>query len=340
VTDSDLTALKKAMADAHPDRGGTTEAFIEAHNAYLTAKWHKEDEAAAQRRQREEAGAMVKFRGLAAKSICACAAVLLIFAAAALYRRYPVSADAGRRRDLVSTGALPMPQFAPSKPYDAGSSVQEPLRDDRPASGGMGPVAGAGSAMPDGGTPSEYASAIEPRPVATVAAKEVDTTIRPVAAEPPTEPPTPEQQAKSTVYAAMAAANAGNIDDTSNRYADAVTYYGKRMSKAEVIADNMRLWQRWPTRNYAIRPDSLTASCYVIRRGTTWMNCDVKGVFDWEARNSTKRSIGTASITWTLMGPSNSGPLDLRIVDENSAVITRTITDIGRPRAAQTAAPD
>jgi hypothetical protein len=64
------------------------------------------------------------------------------------------------------------------------------------------------------------------------------------------------------------------------------------------------------------------------------MNCDVKGVFDWEAANSSKRSVGSASITYTLVGLSNSDPLDLRIVDENSTVITRIVTDIGKHSAA------
>jgi hypothetical protein len=340
------------MADAHPDRGGTNEAFIEAHSAYLAAKWICEEDAAdAQRRRREEAEAeaaaeerrqqeateaTARFRELAAWVVCACAAAFLVFAVVvALSKKHPVTADAGRHGDLAATGTTPAPQFAPSKPHEATGSVQEPPWDNWRFSSGVAAVAG-GSAVSDGPeTPAENASADKPRPVATVAAKEVDAAIRPALAE----PPTPEQQAKSTVYAAMAAANTGSIDDTSHCYADAVTYYGKRMSKAEVIADNMKLWQRWPARNYTIRPDSLTASCYVIRRGTTWMNCDVKGVFDWEATNSSRQSVGSASITWTLMGPSNAGPLDLRIVGENSTVITRSITDIGKQRALQTAAP-
>jgi hypothetical protein len=34
----DLKALKAAMADAHPDRGGSSEAFIRAREAYEAAK--------------------------------------------------------------------------------------------------------------------------------------------------------------------------------------------------------------------------------------------------------------------------------------------------------------
>jgi hypothetical protein len=34
----DLAALKQAMADAHPDRGGTDAAFIEARERYVEAK--------------------------------------------------------------------------------------------------------------------------------------------------------------------------------------------------------------------------------------------------------------------------------------------------------------
>jgi hypothetical protein len=242
--------------------------------------------------------------------------VFLVFAVVAVYKEPPVTADAGRHGDLSATSTTPTPQFAPSKPYEAVS--------DSPR------------------TPIENASADEPRPVATVTVasdsmhkEEVDVTIRPAAAK----PSTPEQQAKSTVYTAMVAVNTGNIDGTSNCYADTVTYYSKRMSKSDVIADKMKLWNRWPTRNYTIRPDSLTANCYVIGSGTVWMNCNVKGVFDWEATNSSKRSVGSASITYTLMGLSNSDPLDLRIVDESSTVITRTVTDMGKQRAPQTAAP-
>jgi hypothetical protein len=329
VTDSDLAALKKAMANAHPDRGGTNEAFIEAHKAYLAARWPREEDTVAvqrgrreeaepakaeaerrsreaavaaeeERRRQEAAEAMAKFRGLAAKVICGCAAVFIVSAILAFYKERPVTSDAGRRGELAATITAPPPQFAPSKLYEAES--------DSP------------------GTSTEKASADKPPTVATVAAKEVDATVRSAAAE----PSTPAQQANSTVYAAMIAASTGNIDDTSNCYADTVTYYSKRMSKSDVIADKMKLWERWPTRNYTIRSDSLTANCYIIRRGTMWMNCNVKGVFDWEAANSSKRSVGSASITYTLMGPSNSDPLDLRIVDENSTVITRTVTDIGK----------
>jgi hypothetical protein len=126
VTDSDLAALKKAMADAHPDRGGTAEAFIKARKAYLAAKrLRKEDAAAAQRRRREEAEAakaeaerrpreaaaaaeeerqrreaaeaMTRFRGRAAKAICAYAALFLVFAVVANDKEDAVTADAGRR---------------------------------------------------------------------------------------------------------------------------------------------------------------------------------------------------------------------------------------------------
>jgi hypothetical protein len=337
VPDSDLAALKKAMVKAHPDRGGTDEAFIKARKAYLAAKWlRKEDRVAAQgrwreetevadeeKRRREAADAMARFRGRAALAICAYAAALLVFAAVARHKEHPVTADAGRPRNLAATITPPTPQLVPSNPYEAALS-------DSPK------------------TPTESASANELPPAATAAVpddssrkgdslreEEADAAIRPAA----TKPSTPEQQAKFIVNAAMDATNTGNIDGTSNCYADTVTYYGKRMSRSDVIADNRKLWERWPTRNYAIRPDSLTASCYVIYRERMWMNCNVKGVFDWEATNSSKRSVGSASITYTLMGLSNTDPLDLRIVDENSTVMTRTITDIGKQRARQTAAP-
>jgi hypothetical protein len=330
VLDSDLATLKKAMIEAHPDRGGTDDAFIEARKTYLTAKWLREATEAVEeeRRQREAAEATARFRRRTALVICASAAVLLAFAAVALYKKYLVMAGAGRQGELAATGTRPPSQLVLSNPYGAAPDSPQTMIEGAFASE---PWPAATAAIPGNSTPKGDSTPKED----SARKEEADATIQTAAAR----PSTPEQQAKFVVHAAMDAASTGSIDGTSRCYADAVNYYSKRMSKPEVIADKMKLWERWPARNYTLRPDSLTASCTVIGPGRMWMNCSVKGVFDWEAANSSKRSVGSASITYTLIGLSNSDPLDLRIVDENSTVITRTITDIGRPRSPLTAAP-
>jgi hypothetical protein len=308
------------MVEAHPDRGGTDDAFIEARRAYLLRK----EDAVAQRRSHEETEAAeeerrlrdaARFRWLAALAICASAAVLIGVAAAAFYKNRSMTADAGRHGKPAVASIRPAPQFVPPSPFEAAPDSPE--------------------ATIEGAFASESWPAALVAPSDSARREEGDAAVRSTAPR----FPTPEQQAKFIVTAAMDAASAGNIDGTSHCYGDAVNYYSKRMSKSDVIADKRRLWDRWPTRHYTMRPDSLTANCYVIDRARAWMNCEVKGVFDWEATNSNKRSVGSASITYTLTGLGNSDPPDLRIVDENSTVITRTITDISKPRSPQAAAP-
>jgi hypothetical protein len=351
VTDSDLAALKKAMADAHPDHGGTAEAFIKARKAYLAAKWLREEaeaetaeaerrqrEAAAaaeeERRRREAAEAMARYRGRAAKAICACAAVILVFAVVALHKEHSVTANAGRHGELTATRTAPMTQFAPSKPYEAVSD---------------GPK-----------TPIESASADERRPVATVAVasdsmhkEEMDVKIRSTEAEPSTSeqqleaplqtvtpvapevtppaspaPSAPERQAESVVYYLTAVESRGNVDDLSAYYSDTINYYGKPTAKSGVVADKIKFMRRWPNRKFTIRPESLTVACDIMR-------CAADGMIDFDVSNAGKRSIGTASFTYhMLMRRNNSEPPVFLVIAENSIVVRRAVTNIGQAPVA------
>jgi hypothetical protein len=347
VTDSDLAALKKSMVDAHPDHGGTAEAFITARKAYLAAKWRREEaeaaaavtaeaerrqrEAAAaaeeERRQREATEAMARFRRQAAKAICAYAAVILVFALVGLYKKDSVTAARGRHVDLAATSTAPRPQFQPSKPYKAVSDSPKPS--------------------------IKNASADEPRPVATVAVRSdsmrEDAMIESVAAEPSTPerqveaplqtvapvapevgpPPSPvplkpERQAEFIVYHLTAVENGGNVDDLSAYYSDTINYYGKPTAKSAVVADKTRFIRRWPIRRYTIRPESLAVACDIVK-------CTADGMIDFDVSNAGRRSTGTASFTYHLqMRHNNSEPPDLLVTAENSVVVRRTVTDIGQ----------
>lgn len=361
MTDSDLAALRKAMADAHPDRGGTVDAFIKARKAYLAAKRLRT--AAAQRRQREEAEAAkaetercqreataeegwrrreaarttAGFRGRAAKAICAHAAVLLVFVLVAFPNEYPLTADAGRHGDVAATSAAPTLQFVPWK--DAAS--------DSPR------------------TPIEHASAHKPRPVATVTVtsdsiskNDVDATTRSAAAEtstpeqrveaplqtvtpaapdvaPPASPVplTPARQAEFVVYRLTTVENRGDVNDLSAYYSDIINYYGKPTAKSDVVADKMRFMRRWPNRKYTIRPQSLTVACDTVK-------CTADGMVDFDVSNAGKRSVGAASFTYhMLLKHNNSEPPDLLVTAENSIVVRRTVTDMGQPAAQTVAGP-
>jgi hypothetical protein len=148
---------------------------------------------------------------------------------------------------------------------------------------------------------------------------------------PPQDSPTPltaERQAEFIIQYLLRDCNVGDIGSLGTYYSDTISYYGKRTSKFDVIADKTRLIERWQNRNYIIRPDTLTTNCYVPDHGSGRISCDVKGLMDWEATNSSWRSSGTTSFTYTLEG--RSDPLDLRIAAENSTVITKNVAAFGR----------
>ncbi len=177
---------------------------------------------------------------------------------------------------------------------------------------------------------------VEPERPATI---QVDTPIAPRSVKtsaaslpaPPSDSPTPltaERQAEFIIQYLLRAWNVGEIGSLGTYYSDMIMYYGKRTGKSDVIADKTRFIERWQNRNYIIRPDTLTINCYVLDHGSGRISCDVKGLMDWEATHSSKRSSGTASFTYTLEGRSDQ--LDLRIAAENSTVITRNVAALGR----------
>ena len=77
--------------------------------------------------------------------------------------------------------------------------------------------------------------------------------------------------------------NEDAIKYLSETYADVVNYYGKRVSKAEIIAEKRRFVQRWPERNYRPRWIDTKINCHAKSQ-----ECTIEGVADFEANNSTR----------------------------------------------------
>ncbi len=63
-------------------------------------------------------------------------------------------------------------------------------------------------------------------------------------------------------YFAMWSSNAGiNAGLVARFYAPDVTYYGKRMSRAQVLADKQAYIRAWPVRSYREVPGTFSARC-------------------------------------------------------------------------------
>jgi hypothetical protein len=106
-----------------------------------------------------------------------------------------------------------------------------------------------------------------------------------------------------------------------------VSYFGKTLTKAAVLADKAAFFNQWQERNYSLRPDSILVTCQ------SDLSCSVGGIVDWVASGQGKTSTGSASFSlgWT----SQSG--NWKISAENSRVIDRHISPSTKENS--TAAP-
>jgi hypothetical protein len=107
--------------------------------------------------------------------------------------------------------------------------------------------------------------------------------------------------------------NAGvNAATVGNYYADHGVYYGKPMSRPQVLRDKLRYIAEWPERHYRIVPGTVSASCDPQRT-----LCRVSGIMQWDHRSRTgARSAGSAKLSLTLSRASGG-----KIVHESASIL-------------------
>ena len=89
--------------------------------------------------------------------------------------------------------------------------------------------------------------------------------------------PEPGDEGAIQAYLAMWSHNAEVTAAAVDRfYAPVVVYYGKRLNRAQVLADKLRYIQAWPIRHYSEVPGSIEASCNASRN-----LCRVSVVMTW-----------------------------------------------------------
>jgi hypothetical protein len=103
-----------------------------------------------------------------------------------------------------------------------------------------------------------------------------------------------------------------NAATVGNYYGDRVIYYGKPMSRPQVLRDKLRYIAVWPERHYRIVPGTVAAAC--DRQRTM---CRVSGIMQWDRRSRIgARSVGNARLSLTLSRASGG-----KIVHESASIL-------------------
>ncbi|WP_318874286.1 hypothetical protein RWA02_02660 [Sinorhizobium meliloti] len=92
-------------------------------------------------------------------------------------------------------------------------------------------------------------------------------------------------------------------------YGSAVEFYGKTVTKADVIEEKRAFALRWPVRVYNVKPNSERVSCS--------NTCRVDGVVDWYAKRAAGDRASSGSAEFSLMWD----PATSKIVSETGKVI-------------------
>lgn len=94
-----------------------------------------------------------------------------------------------------------------------------------------------------------------------------------------------------------------------NSYADSLTYYGKQLSAAAVLAEKETFADRWPSRIYAVRNGTAHASCS--------NTCAIFGIVDWYASSLVRQKSSSGAVNFALVWNPTTG----KILSETGKVI-------------------
>lgn len=120
------------------------------------------------------------------------------------------------------------------------------------------------------------------------------------------------------IYSTLSGPNALALEYLKDRYADNLSYYGKPLSRDQVIVQLNRFFERWPVRRYKPKDGSVDIQCDVKT-----MVCVAKGTIEFDSRSPERkeRSAGVASFEYELNYSSPTATP--KITAENGAIIER-----------------
>ncbi|MDO9442655.1 MAG: hypothetical protein Q7T73_17345 [Beijerinckiaceae bacterium] len=121
----------------------------------------------------------------------------------------------------------------------------------------------------------------------------------PAYAQSPFQAPITDEWAQKQVqaYVDVWSTDAGvTAQSVETFYAPRAVYYGKSMSRAQILADKRRYVRAWPERRYRMVPGSVRVRCDAPRE-----ICRATGVMEWSRRSASgRRVVGASRMDFTL----------------------------------------
>ena len=115
--------------------------------------------------------------------------------------------------------------------------------------------------------------------------------------------PVPGDESAIQAYLAMWSRNSEVTAAAVDRfYAPSVVYYGKRLSRTQVLADKLHYIKAWPVRRYSEVPGSIEAHCNADRS-----RCRVSVIMAWHRVGRAQEiSVGRARVAFDFV-PADGG---------------------------------
>ena len=127
------------------------------------------------------------------------------------------------------------------------------------------------------------------------------------------EPQTPEDRALAFMglyHDAWSKPSSEALRFMQSAYADTISFYGKPVSRVDVLADKRKFADRWPLRAYSVRHGTEHVVCN--------SSCTVSGVVEWYANSPARSRISSGAAEFTLVWDVATG----KIVSEVGKVIS------------------
>jgi ATP-dependent protease ClpP protease subunit len=113
-----------------------------------------------------------------------------------------------------------------------------------------------------------------------------------------------------------------SLRDMATQLAETVSFYGKYISRQEVLDEHKQFVRRWPQRRYLLRSNALNVSCNQIDN-----TCLIDAIVDWVASSAARnaKSVGTSVWSASLQ---RMGKGSFVITSVNGKVLNRQLTPL------------